>query len=423
MNYFLAASVLCSLLSPAFNARGQQAQPAIWTGSWAAAQQIPEQHNLAPAGSLDHAELRQIIHLSLGGDALRIHVSNAFGNQPLHLAKVHVALPVSAASSSIVPATDRAVLFDGAPELIIPAGAEYISDKVDMPVAGLSDLAVTIETTDAPQGQTGHPGSRATSYLTHNVSVSAATLPDAQTIDHWYVLSAVDVSSSPQSSAIVAFGDSITDGHGVSTNSNNRWPDQLARRLQGHHLAVLNMGIGGNHLLTDGLGPNALARFDRDVLAPADARYVIVLEGVNDLGGATINGEITSEAHDALVARIVGAYEQMIKRAHARGLVIYGGTITPYVGSDYYHPGPASEADRIKINTWIRTSGHFDGYIDFAAAVADPAHPDHLLARFDSGDHLHPSEAGYAAMAAAVPLTFFSAGTGQRSLPYAVWRQ
>jgi lysophospholipase L1-like esterase len=211
--------------------------------------------------------------------------------------------------------------------------------------------------------------------------------------------------------AIVALGDSITDGHATADNSNTRWPDDLALRLvsspQTWALSVLNAGIGGNRLLLDGLGPNALARFDRDVLAQTGVRYLIVLEGVNDLGTATRLAPISAAEHTVLIHQIIAAYEQMILRAHAHGITVVGGTITPYMGSDYYHPAAVSEADREAINAWIRQPGHFDAVVDFDRAICDPAHPERMLPAYDSGDHLHPSPAGYRAMAAAIPLALF----------------
>ena len=211
--------------------------------------------------------------------------------------------------------------------------------------------------------------------------------------------------------SIVALGDSITDGHATTTNGNDRWTDVLAERLQGtaatNHIGVLNEGIGGNHLLVDGLGPNALARFNRDVLAQTGVRYVIVFEGVNDLGGLTRLGEVPIAEHEALVAHILAAYQQMILRAHAHGIEIIGATITPYAGSDYYHPTARDEQDRNAVNAWIRAPGHFDAVIDFDKVMRDPSHPDRLQPGYDSGDHLHPSPAGYRAMANAIPLSLF----------------
>ncbi|MGB6190965.1 MAG: SGNH/GDSL hydrolase family protein, partial [Terracidiphilus sp.] len=309
--------------------------------------------------------------------------------------------------SEIDPATDRVLTFAGARDVTVPPGAELISDAVDFPAAALSDVAVTFHLDASPAGETGHPGSRATSYYVHGDATGAAKLTDAKQVDHWYQVSAIDVPAVPGSSAVVALGDSITDGHGATTNGNDRWTDVLAAQLQANAqtrnagvpgIGVSNQGIGGNHLLTDGLGPNVLARFDRDVLAPAGVRMVIVFEGVNDLGGLARTGEVPEAEHAALVARVLAAYRQIVERAHAHGLRVIGGTITPYVGSTYYHPGPLSEADRQQVNAWIRGAGHFDAVVDFDAVVRDPQHPDRLLPAYDCGDHLHPSPAGYKAM-------------------------
>jgi lysophospholipase L1-like esterase len=383
-----------------------------WVASWGASQQIPEPQNALPYNDLRDATVRQIFHLSLGGPALRVHLSNAFGTEPLHFTSVYIARPLSPASTAIDPASDKALTFSGASDVIVPAGAEAISDPISYSVAPLSDLAVTFHLDEPPLPQTGHPGSRATSYYVHGDLVSAANLPDAQRVDHWYQIAEIDVEAQPDARSIVALGDSITDGHGATTNGNDRWTDVLAARLQAslstREIGVSNQGIGGNHLLTDGLGPNALARFDRDALAAAGVRWLIVFEGVNDLGGLARNGEVSPAEHAALVERVLAAYRQIIERAHAHGLRVYGATITPYVGSNYYHPGPLSEADRQAVNEWIRAAGHFDAVIDFDAIVRDPQEPDRLLPAYDCGDHLHPSPAGYKAMADAVPLALFA---------------
>jgi lysophospholipase L1-like esterase len=393
-----------------------QPRPQAWVASWGASQQIPEPQNAMATDDLRDATVRQIFHLSAAGTALRVHVSNAFGTEALHFTSVHIARPVSPSSSSIDPATDRALTFSGSPDVTVPAGAEFVSDPLDGPVPALSDLAVTFHLDTPPPRQTGHPGSRATSYFVHGDFVGAANLLDAKHdlkhVDHWYQVSEIDVLSLPVAASIVALGDSITDGHGATTNGNDRWTDVLAQRLQlspdTRSTGVVNEGIGGNHLLTDGLGPSALARFDRDVLSPAGVRWVILFEGVNDLGGLARNGEVTPAEHAALVRRVIQAYEQIVVRAHAHGLRVYGATITPYVGSDYFHPGPLSEADRQDVNAWIRAAGHFDAVIDFDSVVRDPQHPDRLLPAFDCGDHLHPSPAGYRAMGESVPLTAFA---------------
>jgi len=406
-NLFLTALIAIFLSSQGW---GQSvAATQSWVGTWAASQQIPEPQNALAPEDLRDATLRQIVHLSVGGSTLRVHLSNAFGTQPLHLTSVHIAEPLSAFGAKIQPGTDKALTFSGNPDVIVPAGAEYISDPIDYPVAALSDLAISIHYDAPPAQQTGHPGSRATSYLVHGDAVSAPALPDAKKIDHWYQLAAVDVAATPQAASIVALGDSITDGHGSTTNGNDRWTDVLAQRLQGsaktRSIGVLNQGIGGNHLLTDGLGPNVLARFDRDVLAQTGVRWVILLEGVNDIGGLTRLSDPPRAEQDAFVHRVLGAYEQIVARAHAAHLRVMGATILPYTDSDYYHPPASNEADRQQINQWIRS--HFDTVIDFDKALADPQHPDHLAAKFDCGDHLHPSPAGYRAMGEMIPLSFF----------------
>jgi len=387
------------------------ANAAVWVASWGTSQQVPEPQNALSTEDLRDATVRQIFHLSVGGRALRLHLSNAFGTEALHFTSVHVARPLSSSSSAIDVASDRPLTFAGITDVEVPPGAEFLSDPLDFPVAPLSDLAVTFHLDAPPARQTGHPGSRATSYYVHGDFVSAANLIEPKHVDHWYQVAGIDVQTGPGGAAIAVIGDSITDGHGATTNGNDRWTDVLARRLQDspstRNIGVSNQGIGGNHLLTDGLGPNVLSRFDRDALAPAGVQWVIVFEGVNDLGGLARLDEVTAAEHASLVRRVVAAYQQVIARAHAHGLRVYGATITPYVGSTYYHPGPMSEADRQAVNQWIRTAGHFDALIDFDAVVRDPQHPDQLLPIYDCGDHLHPSPAGFKAMGDAVPLDLF----------------
>lgn len=406
---FLLPLFLASALAPIAIA-AKTPSPA-WVATWGASQQIPEPQNALPAEDLRDATVRQIVRISVGGSALRIHLSNEFGTEALQFTAVHVARALSPASSAIDPATDKALTFAGSGSVLIPPGAEFISDPLEMHVDSLSDLAVTFHLDAPPARETSHPGSRATTYYEHGDLVSSLELKDAKHVDHWYQLSEIDVRASDASASIVALGDSITDGHGTTTNGNDRWTDVFAARLQSsvktRNIGVVNKGTGGNHLLTDGLGPNVLARFDRDVLAPAGVRWLIVFEGVNDLGGLARDGEVSKARHDALVARVLAAYQQMIDRAHGHGIRVLGATITPYVGSTYYHPGPMSEADREAVNTWIRAPGHFDAVIDFDKTVRDPQSPNRLLPSFDSGDHLHPSPAGYKAMGEAVPLSLF----------------
>jgi len=383
-----------------------------WLGSWAASQQRPEPQNSLAVDDLRDATLRQVVHLSVGGKELRLHLSNRFGTAPVHITAIHIAQPGAGASGGIKAETDKALTFSGTPDITIPAGAEYISDSIAYPLAPLSDLTISIHFDVPPQDQTGHPGSRATSFLAHGDLVSAPDLPaETKRFEHWYFISAIDVPAPRNAAAVVVIGDSITDGHGATTDGNNRWPDILAKRLQSSatqkSIAVLNHGIGGNRLLLDGLGPNALARFDSDVLAQAGVRYVIVLEGINDIGTLTRTAEVSPEENDALVHNMIGTYQQIITRAHTHGIKVYGATILPFGGSGYYHPVAKNEADREAVNEWIRTPGHFDAVIDFDKLTRDPENPDRMLPKYDSGDHLHPGPAGYSAMGEAVPLSLF----------------
>jgi lysophospholipase L1-like esterase len=380
-----------------------------WVGTWSTPQQVPEPNNALPAHSLDNATLRQLVRTSIGGSAFRIRVSNAFGTSPLRIDSVHVARAIATDSSRVDPASDRAVTFSGQGDIVVPAGAEYLSDPIAMPMAPLTTLAVSMHFPEQPAAQTGHPGSRATSYLISGNHVADAELTGATKVEHWYFLTEVDAAETPQSSAVAVVGDSITDGHGVPTDSNERWTDVLAQRLVAAHrdVGVLNLGIGGNRILLDGLGPNAVARFDRDVIDRPGVKYLIVLEGVNDLGTSTRDHPISAEEHRALVQHIVAGYAQMIARAHDHGIKAIGATIMPYAGSGYYHPDSANEADRQAINAWIRTPGHFDAVIDFDKLMRDPTRPAYLRPDYDLGDGLHPSVKGYEAMGDGVPLSLF----------------
>ncbi len=381
-----------------------------WTTSWGAAQMQPYGTELLPDGALEGATLRQIVHLSVGGTKLRLHLSNAFGQEPLQLQTLHVSLPEgSEGAGPITTSVDYAVTFAGKAEVSVPAGAEYWSDPVPMPLAPQADLVVTVFVTHAPAILTLHAGARATSFYVKGQHVSDEHLDSPQTCTRWYFLAGVETSQAGgMATSVVTFGDSITDGHGSTTDGNDRWPDVLARRMSSSEptrgMGVVNEGIGGNHILTDGLGPNALARFDRDVLSVTGARTLIVMEGINDLGGLDRVVAHKQVAHDALVSELMAAFGQMVTRAHAHGIRVLGATLTPYVGSDYYHPSEMSEADRVKLNDWIRHSGTFDGVVDFDEVLRDPAHPSLMLPAYDSGDHLHPGPAGYKRMGETVPL-------------------
>jgi len=378
-----------------------------WVASWATSQMVPTNENVAPTEDLIDATLRQIVRVTIGGKRLRVRLSNAFGTASLVVSAASVALSADNATSRIVPASLKPLTFGGAASVTIPAGADYLSDPVELTVAPGADLALTLHLPSPPERQTGHPGARAHSHFAHGQQVMAETLAGAKTSTRWYVIGGVEVDA-PGAGALVILGDSITDGYGVQPNTNARWPDRLAVRLRANPatrgLAVLNAGIGGNRLRLDGTGPNALARFEREVLAPPGVTHLLVIEGINDLGTLTRDAPATPAQHAALVREVIGVLQQIAARARARGIRVIGGTIMPDGASAYYHPDAANEADRAAVNAWIRAPGNFDSVVDFDAAMRDPQNPTRLRPEWDSGDGLHPSIAGYQAMADAVPL-------------------
>ena len=405
----LVIALLCSVLGRAMLAQ-QPAQGVRWVGTWASAQMLVDGPDLT-ADDFRDATLRQVVHISSGGSRIRVRLSNAFGTAPLQIQMVHVAKPASVVNCRIDATTDKPLRFSGNTAVTIPPGADYLSDPIDYPVAPLTDLTVTMYLETPSLHQTGHIAAHTTSCLGARNLISAADMPDAKKFQHWFYLAGVEVESPADAAAVVTLGDSITDGTGSTLNGNDRWPDVLAARLQAgaasRRWSVLNVGIGGNHMLTDGVGPNALARLDRDVLAQPGVRAVIVFEGVNDLGGWTRNGPISKEEHDVFVARLIASYEQVIERAHAAGLTVIGATILGYQGAANYHPDAANLADWQRVNDWIRQPGHFDAVVDLDKATADPAHPGRMAPTTGSADNLHPGPAGYKMMGDAFPLSLF----------------
>lgn len=366
-----------------------------WVGTWACAPQLTEPANLPPSPGLAGNTLRQMVRVSIGGSQLRLRLSNQYGTSAVSLASVHVAL--SKGGGVIDSTTDKALSFSGMPSVTIPSGQAVFSDALDFTLAPSSDLAISMRFSAQSGDVTGHPGSRTTSFLQSGDAVSAASLASAVKAEHWYFITGLDVMADAASAAVVILGDSITDGRGSTTDKNNRWPDILAKRLLANSatskLGVLNMGIGGNNVLSEGLGPPAVVRFDRDVLQQSGVRWLIVLEGVNDLGeGADVG------------AALIDAYKSFVSKAHTAQMRAYGVPILP-IGGSMYAPG---ESTRATVNEWIRTSKTFDAVIDLDAAVRDPAAPTRLLAAYDSGDHLHPSPDGYKKMGEAIDLSLFA---------------
>lgn len=372
-----------------------------WVGTWTTAQQIVEPHNLPPAPGLSGNSIREIVQISVGGKKLRVKFSNEFGKQPLVINAAEIAIALNGGSSpEINEKSTRTLTFQGKQNITIEPGKMVVSDAIRLKVANRQNLAITIHYGDCDNKLvTGHPGSRTTSYLaegnTTDFSAAAKT-------DHWYTICGIDIVGNKKTRAVAILGNSITDGRGSTTNQQNRWADNLSRALLASSfskdVAVLNLGIGGNCVLRGGLGPTGSKRYDRDILQQEGVKYIIIFEGINDLGGLR-NGEETANG-------LIEAYRKMIAEAHAKGIKIYGGTITPFKGNNYYTP--EHEAARTKVNEWIRNSGEFDAVIDFDLIMRDPHNPEALQSRFlYENDWLHPNADGYKTMGSSVDLNLF----------------
>ncbi|MEU6931214.1 SGNH/GDSL hydrolase family protein [Streptomyces sp. NPDC046374] len=410
----LAATTLTALSAlSALPATAATADPsrggAAWHGTWAASPQAaaaPFGPNWSERG-FDNQTVRQTVRVTTGGTRARIELTNRYGSTPLRITGATVAR--TAEGGAVRPGSVRALTFDGRGSVTIPAGGTLLSDGAPFRTSAFETLTVTLYLAGPTGPATFHFFSGTTSYRAagdHRADVAGTAF--TETDSSWYYLSGVEVSGGAHTArrdSIVTFGDSITDGVGATPGADDRYPDELAERLAaaGSPRAVLNHGIGGNQVVNDTTwaGEKGIARFKKDVLTERGVGTVVLLEGINDIGGSgpSFPGGPTPEVS---VNRLIEGHRTLIRQAHARGIKVIGATLTPIKGSFYFTP--ENEAKREAFNAWVRTSGAYDGVVDFDRAVADPADPDRILPAYDSGDHLHPGDAGYRAMAAALDL-------------------
>jgi lysophospholipase L1-like esterase len=414
---FAAIIVVC------LNAGGQeQNNGRHWVSAWGTAIQMPLQFpGMPPAPVFAEQTLRMVVRPAIGGNRARVRFSNEIGDSPLAIGAAHIA--VARHGSAIDPQTDRVLTFGGSPSATIPQGAPLLSDPVDLIIPPHSEIAISLYLPKKTPAKSYHFWAQHETYISGPGDFSGSPeLQNPETKLSWFFLSDLEVLAPSQSHATVTLGDSITDGAGVKQGEYSDWPDQLADRLRSAanstEMAIVNEGIGGNRILYDGAGVSALARFDRDVLAKPGVSNLIVLEGINDIGWPNMKlpaqgtGSVPPPspfAGQTVTAQdLILGFRQMIERAHQHGIRVLGCTMTPYEGAGYF--SAEGETVRQAVNRWIRTSGEFDGIIDFDAAVRDPGHPSQFRAEYQSGDHLHPSAAGYKAMAEAVDLTLLQHG-------------
>lgn len=399
--------VLSLVLIPAVPAQAAP-RPNGWVGSWETSLVQLDRSQILPAEAGADATIRQVVRVGLGGKRIRIRLSNLFGTSPLVIAGANLAPSVDNATARIDLTGLRTIRFAGRTGVSIAPGAAVLSDPVSVTVADGADLAVSLHLTSVPAGQTGHGGSRATSWIAHGDRIGEADLSDAAPAVHWYFLSGIDVQS-PGTRAIVVMGDSITDGYGVQPDSNTRFTDFLQARFRRDpalaRVAVLNAGIGGNAIRGGGLGPKPASRLSRELFEVPGVSHFVIFAGVNDLRGSG-KGPATAGQGAQIVGEIIEELRGIIARVRAKGIRAIGVTVLPYARSMGAAAIPFDDRDRLALNDWITAPGNFDAVIDLAGPMADPAAPERLRGEYDN-DGLHPSIAGYRAMAEAVPLDLF----------------
>ncbi len=399
---FSVILLFCIFLS-SWSLFGQSGPASRWVGTWSTAPQLVEPGNRPPSPGLTNNSLRQVVRVSIGGDTLRLKLSNEFSTSAVILKSVQIA--VSTGGSAIEASTNKELKFNGNPEVTMNAGVVATSDPIAFKLSPRMDLAITIYFGQTSATVTGHPGSRTTSYLLAGNSTTRTDFTGAVATDHWYNINTIDVLAPSTAASVAILGNSITDGRGSTTNMQNRWPDVfsecLLKNSSTQQVGVLNLGIGGNCVLSGGLGPTGLSRYERDILDQAGIRWAIVFEGVNDIGRVKTADAATSTAN-----KLIAAYKLMIDQAHAKNIRIYGATILPFKGNGYYNP--YSESCRNTVNQWIRTKGHYDALIDFDKVMRNPQDTTKLLLPAFQNDGLHPDAAGYKIMGEFIDLSLFT---------------
>ncbi|MCC6397862.1 MAG: serine hydrolase [Bacteroidetes bacterium] len=373
-----------------------------WVGTWSTAPQLVEPGNNPPAPGLSNNTLRQVVRVSIGGKSVRLRLTNEFSTTPVTFHAVHIAL--SKGGSAIDSSTDRLLSFDGETETTVAPGAAITSDPIPFRLQPRADIAITIHYGDSPADITGHPGSRTTSYLLSGNEASRTVFSGAITTDHWYNINAIDVLAPSSAACVAILGNSITDGRGSTTNKQDRWTDVFSESLlkdsSTQHVGVLNLGIGGNCVLSGGLGPTGASRFDRDIRGQHTVRWAVVFEGVNDIGKVK-----SVHAASLTATNLIAAYQMMIAKAHAKNIRIYGITILPFNGHSYFNQ--YSELCRSLVNAWIRTKGNFDGCIDFDRVMRNPLDTTRLVSTYQN-DGLHPDAASYKKMGESIDRSMFA---------------